>query len=204
MLKFHCLSSMSQAHVPCPSHPTLWVLTPPHSVIAPGECRVDVLPAGNGRQAQCCPGLGVRGQAQIPAPLQAAGQVVCAGKLQWPRPEIWRQDTRQSEGAQGHHSSLQSRPQAPTSPRRLEPEGAMVSMSEALSSVSAVQAPSPRHPLIPGPGSPAEPLPRGQEFTTCRDNPRLTPHIFNQHMVLSLCDLGGHAQQQCIHIFSTL
>ena len=82
-------SSVSQASVPWTSHPALWVLTPPHSAITQEECRVDVLPSGNWRQAQRCPGLRVRGQAHIPAPLQATGQVVCAGKIQWPRPEIW-------------------------------------------------------------------------------------------------------------------
>lgn len=81
-------SSVSQASVPWTSHPALWVLTPPHSAITPEECGVDVLPSGNWRQAQCCPGLCVRGQAQIPAWLQATGQVVCAEKLQWPRQEI--------------------------------------------------------------------------------------------------------------------
>lgn len=89
VLVSHCLLSVSWANVPWPSHPVPWVPTPPYSVVGLGECRVDVLPSGNGRQTQCCPGLCIRGQAQITAPLQTAGQVVCAGKLQRPGPEIW-------------------------------------------------------------------------------------------------------------------
>lgn len=81
---FHISNQCALVLPPCPLGPN-----PPHNAITPGECRVDVLPSGNWRQAQSCPGLRVRGQAQIPAPLQATGQVVCARKLQWPRPEIW-------------------------------------------------------------------------------------------------------------------
>lgn len=87
LLSVFCVSI--QYALDLPPGPTTRGPTPPHSAITPGEGWVDVLPSGNWRQAQGCPGLGVRGQAQIPAPEQATGQVVCAGKLQWPRPEIW-------------------------------------------------------------------------------------------------------------------
>ena len=88
LLSVFCVSTQRDLDLPPPG-PTSRGPNPPHGAITPGEGWVDVLPSGNWRQAQGCPGLGVRGQAQISAPEQATGQVVCAGKLQWPRPEIW-------------------------------------------------------------------------------------------------------------------
>lgn len=60
---------ISQLSVPGPPPgPTTRGPTPPHEIaITPGEGWVDVLPSDNWRQAQGCPGLGVR-QAQISAP----------------------------------------------------------------------------------------------------------------------------------------